>query len=199
MFCKNCGAQVPDGTRFCTVCGAALTESVNPEQNYSTPGEEPVSRESGSYKEEPFVITNVNTANAGGGSAQQGFNPNESYQNPSFGEAIRSFFIRYIDFSGRSSRAEYWFVFLMNFIVTSAIAFMAKNISNIFGILDSVYSLAVLIPMLAIDFRRLHDTGRSGWFLLLWFVPIIGWIILLVYHCQPSEGPNIYGPEPKRK
>ena len=197
MFCKNCGSQVPDGTRFCTVCGAALTEAEKPAQSFGGSRGETEFRESGSYKEKPFVITNTDTS--GGSSAQQEFNPNESYHNPSFGEALRSFFVRYIDFSGRSSRAEYWFVFLMNFIVSSAVTFMTKQISNVFGILDLIYNLAVLIPMLAIDFRRLHDTGRSGWFILLWFVPIVGWIILLVYHCQPSTGPNIYGPEPKRK
>lgn len=211
MYCKKCGAFNDTGARFCTVCGTSLSDGFVNEQR---PAHETDARtagpyyESGSYRydeqtrnqNEPFHIDNINRngGQPGGCGASDPSSP-ESYINPSFGEAIRSFFLRYIDFSGRSSRAEYWFVFLLNFIITTAIGFLAKNVSNAFGILDTVYSLAVLIPMLAIDFRRLHDTGRSGWFLLLWFIPIIGWIILLVYHCQGSEGPNIYGPEPKRK
>lgn len=211
MYCEKCGAFNDDGARFCTVCGASLSAGIingqRPAHETDARPAEPYN-ESGSYRydeqtrsqNEPFHIDNINrNGGQSGGYGASAPGSSESYINPSFGEAVRSFFIRYIDFSGRSSRAEYWFVFLMNFLITTAIGFLAKNVSNAFGILDSVYSLAVLIPMLAIDFRRLHDTGRSGWYLLLWIIPIVGWIILLIYHCQGSEGPNIYGPEPKRK
>ncbi|CAN5768070.1 hypothetical protein BH23ACT10_BH23ACT10_15590 [soil metagenome] len=66
------------------------------------------------------------------------------------------------------------------------------------GLLGSLYSLAVLIPSLAVGVRRLHDTGRSGWWLLIGLLPVIGWIVLLLFMVQDSEtGTNQYGPSPK--
>lgn len=66
------------------------------------------------------------------------------------------------------------------------------------GIIASVYALFVLIPGLAVGARRLHDTGKTGWLLLLWLIPVIGWIILLVFFVLDSKpGANKYGPNPK--
>ena len=110
----------------------------------------------------------------------------------------------YFNFSDRASRTQYWFFSLMNLIVF----IVAARLDNIFGWNmgdDFIYgpawlilTLLMLIPMYAILARRLHDTGRSGWWILIGFVPIIGAIILFVFTLLPgSKGTNEYGPEPE--
>ena len=89
---------------------------------------------------------------------------------------------KYVDFSGRATRSEYWYFFLMNSLVGLVLGIMGLyNLSNI-------YSLFVLIPGLAVFVRRMHDIGRSGWNWLWGFLPIVGWIILLIYLCTPTKG-----------
>lgn len=93
----------------------------------------------------------------------------------------------YAVFSGRARRKEYWYFVLFNLIVTMILAIIDGLIHTSFSqqygidLLPTLYSLAVLIPSLAVSARRLHDTGRSAWWLLLMFIPIIGAIILLVF------------------
>lgn len=102
----------------------------------------------------------------------------------------------YAVFSGRAQRTEYWMFVLFNFIITLALAFLDSAINNP-GVLTGLYSLAVLIPSLAVLFRRLHDTGRSGWWVLIFLVPVIGAIVILVFLVLASEeGENDYGPNP---
>lgn len=104
---------------------------------------------------------------------------------------------KYAVFEGRARRTEYWMFFLFNFII----AFVLGFIEGLFdgpGVLGALYSLGVLIPGIAVAVRRLHDTGRSGWWLLVAFVPIIGGIALLVFMVLDSEpGQNQFGPNPK--
>lgn len=104
---------------------------------------------------------------------------------------------KYAVFSGRARRAEYWMFFLFNFIV----AFVLGFIEGIFGgpgILASLYSLAVFLPGLAVTARRLHDTNRSGWWLLISFIPLVGIIVLFVFMVLESQaGENKYGSNPK--
>ncbi len=65
------------------------------------------------------------------------------------------------------------------------------------GLIGAIASLALLLPSIAVAIRRLHDTSRSGWWILLVLIPIVGWIILIVFYCQDSHGDNQYGPSPK--
>lgn len=103
----------------------------------------------------------------------------------------------YTGFSGRARRKEYWMFTLVNALIGLALGII-EGIINMKDVLSGLYSLAVLIPSLAVSFRRLHDTGRSAWWLLLVLVPIIGWIALLVFLVQDSQpGTNVYGPNPK--
>ena len=110
---------------------------------------------------------------------------------------------KYACFSGRARRQEYWLFALFNFIagiIIGVIAGVLVSVTNVtaFAYLGSIYNLAVLIPGLAVLFRRLHDTGRSGWWWLLAFIPFIGWIVLIVFCCLDSQpGENQYGPNPK--
>lgn len=104
-------------------------------------------------------------------------------------------FSKYAVFSGRARRSEYWYFVLFNALITPVIYLISIPFFAIPGIL---YSLAVLIPALAVVVRRLHDTGRSGWNLLWALLPIIGSIFLLVYLLQDSTiGENKYGVYPK--
>ena len=120
-----------------------------------------------------------------------------------FPEAVKLGFQRYIDFSGRSSRAEYWwfalFIVLVDIIVTAVdTVVLGTDLSGI-GLLSAVWQLATLIPSLAIGVRRLHDIDKSGWWILLWFVLVIGWIVLLVWAIKRGDGgPNKYGPDPRQ-
>ena len=113
-----------------------------------------------------------------------------------FSEAVRQGFQNFATFDGRSSRAAYWWWFLFGVIVS-----IVANIID-YGILDaSVVSpltgLVLLLPNLAYGVRRLHDTGRSGWWILIGLIPIIGWIVLLIFLLtQGDPGDNEYGPPP---
>ncbi len=110
---------------------------------------------------------------------------------------------RYVDFSGRSRRKEYWMFFLFNVIFAIA-AMVLDNLLGTahpllgYGIIYGLYALAVLIPGLAAGVRRLHDVGKSGWMLLVALIPLVGAIWLLVLLVTDSNpGENKYGPNPK--
>ncbi|MEU1619473.1 DUF805 domain-containing protein [Streptomyces sp. NPDC008238] len=103
---------------------------------------------------------------------------------------------KYAVFGGRARRTEYWMFALVNLVISIVLLFVGRAIG--FDYLQSVYALAVLLPTLGVSVRRLHDTGRSGWWLLIGLVPFLGAIVLLVFFCiegGPSE--NEYGANPK--
>jgi len=100
---------------------------------------------------------------------------------------------RYAEFTGRSSRAEFWWYFLANLIVGIVLNVLVA-VSWIFWVPYVIYSLAVLIPGLAVGVRRLHDTDRSGWWLLIALVPLVGIIVLIVFWVgEGTPGPNQHG------
>jgi len=104
---------------------------------------------------------------------------------------------KYAVFSGRARRKEYWMFFLFNIIIALVLGFIEGLVGGP-GIIGTLYSLAVLIPGIAVSIRRLHDIGRSGWWLLICLIPIIGPIVVLVFMAQDSKpGDNQYGQNPK--
>ena len=109
----------------------------------------------------------------------------------SFSDAISLAFKNYLNFKGRSTRAEYWWFFLFTFTL-SIVTQIIDSFSSL-GVTNFISSLIVLLPSLAVGVRRLHDIGKSGWWLLLWFAVIVGWVILLVWSVRKSDGPNKYG------
>jgi len=105
---------------------------------------------------------------------------------------------KYAVFDGRAQRQEFWMFFLINLIISTVINVIDLNLLGTNGIIGLVYTLAVLLPSIALSIRRLHDTGRNGWWLLVLFVPFIGAIVFLVFACQDSEpNENDYGLNPK--
>ena len=104
---------------------------------------------------------------------------------------------QYAVFDGRARRKEYWMFVLFNIVIAAALAIVGRVI-GLDGVLRALYTLGVLIPSLAVSVRRLHDTGRSGWWLLVVLVPLVGWLIVLYFMVQPGEtAENRYGPDPK--
>ena len=109
-------------------------------------------------------------------------------------DAAEQFFRRYVDFSGRSNRGEFWFWVLDSIIVSVALSLVESLIFGQSQPLTSLWGLVTFIPSIALSVRRLHDTGRTGWWILLGFVPVIGWLILIWFYAQPPEnGPNKWG------
>ena len=105
---------------------------------------------------------------------------------------------QYAVFSGRSRRQEFWIFNLINTIISIALSVIDEITANSPGILQGIYILAVFLPSVAVSIRRLHDTGRSAWWVLINLVPILGWIALIVFYATDGDpGENRYGPNPK--
>jgi uncharacterized membrane protein YhaH (DUF805 family) len=108
---------------------------------------------------------------------------------------------RYAQFDGRAGRAEYWWFFLANLLISVALNVLGRA-ADLFVFVGWLVSLALLVPALAVAVRRLHDTSRSGWWLLIVLVPFVGWIVLIVFLAsEGTPGSNEYGvtapgPEP---
>ncbi len=118
-------------------------------------------------------------------------------------EAVKAVFSKYATFEGRARRSEYWWFVLFNFIV-SVVLNLAFGMGNGHGMgamggnfIATLWSLATLLPSLAVGARRLHDTDRSGWWLLIGLVPIIGLIMLIVFFAKKGQPmPNRFGLPP---
>jgi len=110
---------------------------------------------------------------------------------------------KYAVFSGRARRAEYWYFVLFNIIVAVVLSLIDTllgtfNFMQGVGLLSGLYALAVLIPTLAVTVRRLHDIDRTGWWIFINLIPLIGFIVLLVFAVTGgTPGSNRYGPNPK--
>ncbi|HMD46135.1 MAG TPA: DUF805 domain-containing protein [Acidimicrobiales bacterium] len=101
---------------------------------------------------------------------------------------------RYAQFTGRANRAEYWWFVLANLIINLVFDILGR-VTAVFAIIGLLYALAVLIPGIAVAVRRLHDTNRSGWWLLIGLIPIVGWIVIIVFLVQDTvPGMNQWGP-----
>ena len=112
----------------------------------------------------------------------------------SFTDAISDGFSKYVTFSGRSSRAAYWWWALFGFLAVLVGYVLDAVLGTMFIYL--LVALVLLLPNLAVTIRRLHDTGRTGWWVLIALIPFIGSIVLLVFMLLPSEGPNKHGTGP---
>jgi uncharacterized membrane protein YhaH (DUF805 family) len=114
-----------------------------------------------------------------------------------FWDAIKTCFTKYVDFKGRASRPEYWWFFLSFAVLYFAAAIIGGTNESGFGPLSALVLLAYILPLLAAAVRRLHDTGRSGWWYFISLIPLVGSIILLVFLASAGQpGVNQYGPPP---
>lgn len=116
---------------------------------------------------------------------------------------------KYADFNGRATRSEYWyfvlFYFIISFVVRIVDIYLVNPQLNLTPeaamqgtVLTGIFTLALLLPQIGVSIRRLHDTGRSGWWYLLILIPILGWLVLIYFYTIDSQsGTNAYGPNPK--
>ncbi len=108
----------------------------------------------------------------------------------------------FANFSGRARREEYWYYSLAVFVVSAILSVLSEagTVGVIFSIVSFLFSLCIIIPGIAVSVRRLHDTGRSGWWLLLCLIPLIGQIVLLVFMVtEGQKGENKWGDDPKKE
>jgi uncharacterized membrane protein YhaH (DUF805 family) len=139
----------------------------------------------------------------------QGYPAAPGYSAPSpatpqmdIGTAVRSVLTQYANFTGRARRSEFWWFFLASFlasIVASIIdGVIGSAVVGTTGIVGLLLILALFVPSLAVGARRLHDTGKSGWWQLLLLIPLIGFIVMVVFWAQDGHpAPNQHGPSPK--
>ena len=166
-YCKKCGELLNGLSRTCPVCGATQEDADTTRQAASL---------------NPTHTRQRDCAHEGHVAGAS--------QSVSFPEAMKLFFARYADFKGRSRRSEYWWAVL-------GIGILGSVIGEVLPDLAWIWTLAVLIPGLALCVRRLHDTGRSGWYYLFILLPVVGQILLLIWFCGDSTGTNRWGPNPK--
>lgn len=104
----------------------------------------------------------------------------------------------YVGFSGRARRQEYWMFILINGIISTVLSVIQTMMGMETPWISFIYLLATLLPNLAVSIRRLHDTDRSGFWILLNLIPVIGWIVLIVFYCKEgTSGTNRFGNDPK--
>ncbi|GGD08068.1 DUF805 domain-containing protein [Aquisalinus flavus] len=108
-----------------------------------------------------------------------------------FVDAVKTVYTNYVNFQGRSGRAEFWWFVLFYLIVVIVLSLLGE----VGRLLSTLFWLASILPGLGVSVRRLHDTGHSGWWILLNLIPLIGFIILIIMsYARASQGPNQYGP-----
>ena len=170
MFCKFCGNRIDDNSVFCSVCGKRLTS----EESSSKPE---VTVNSEVYTNEEEIIIEKPTENA--------VRPPKSV---TFLQAIKSLYVNYTNFSGRAVKSEYWYVCLYNLIIQ--LSLWVLPLPDAVGL---VWSIIHAIPGLALSIRRLHDTGRSGNYVWISFIPIAGPFIFIYFMTCDSDYDNQYG------
>ena len=188
MFCRNCGKEIAENAVVCIHCGVKAGDG---NKFCSNCGAQP----------DPLACICIKCSNP-----LKSSNSKEVIS--SFRDAIDSCFKKYTTFTGRANRSEYWFFYLFIILLLFLSSFNEALQEILFKILfkghyESTESLiflpmlATYLPSLAVQVRRLHDIGKSGWWISIGFIPLIGWIWMIVLMCLPSqEGDNKYGVNP---
>ena len=118
-----------------------------------------------------------------------------------FQQAVTSAFSKYVTFSGRAARSEFWYFALFCFVgglfLSGLDAILFGWMSGDVRVLGAIFSLVTVLPSISVAVRRLHDTERSGWWWWLVLIPIVGWIILIIWYAtEGTKGDNDYGADP---
>lgn len=118
-----------------------------------------------------------------------------------FGEAVRTCLVeKYVNFNGRARRSEFWWFTLFGWLVMVVLSLIESTVFNTesgYGILTTIWGLAIILPSIGVSVRRLHDLDKSGWWLLLSVIPVIGFLVLLFWYVQQgTPGQNRFGADP---
>lgn len=114
-----------------------------------------------------------------------------------FQTSVQTCFRKYAVFQGRAARSEYWWFALALFLVALAVTVLDEALGSA-DVLPALFAIATFLPTLAVQVRRLHDINRSGWWVLLGLIPLIGFIILVIWFIKPGDaGPNRFGSDPR--
>ena len=179
-YCAGCGSQIDDDARFCGDCGKAVSGSTPSAARF-----EPVSP----GNEDSWKLPMAETGTGDG---------------MTFGYYLQGL-QRYADFEGRAGRAEFWWFTLVLYGIQIGIVVIGALLLGTFAsaletvsiVMLWVHGLGTFLPSLAVTARRLHDTGRSGWWMLIALIPFVGWIPVLIFLLLPGNaGPNEYGRGP---
>lgn len=195
-ICNNCGSEMDDNAKFCTSCGAP-----NPKMAQPDPYAQAQQNTYAQAQPDPYTQAQPDPYAQAQYSAPS--QPSGPVPSPGFVESVKTCFQKYATFSGRARRSEYWYFVLFNFVASIVVSIIGNIIFGVpenggANILSSIYSLAVLVPGLAVSWRRMHDIGKGGAWNFIACVPIIGWILLIVWDCKDSmPGPNQFGESPK--
>ena len=137
--------------------------------------------------------------NCGAGlSEMQAASANGHHGYVGFGQAIKLFFTNYANFSGRASKSEFWWAYLLTAMLSiPSLLCMIPYLGWILALIVIPVGIALLIPTVALAFRRLHDVGRSGAYWLMGFIPFAGPILVIIEYLKPSVGDNQWGPGPQ--
>ena len=201
MFCKNCGAELKENAVVCLNCGVAVGDGDKFCPNCGA-------------KPDPLASICVACGHQLKKGAVGGKKVAENVDyGTGFVGAIKTCFHKYVDFSGRARRSEYWWFYFLNVIISAfmivGMIVMAENqgsywkdewyyVGLVFFISSLIACLATALPGLAVFVRRMHDIGKSGWLFLIGIIPYIGFIILIILLVQDSEpNSNKYGECPK--
>lgn len=180
--CNHCGQLVDDSATFCPKCGQQVTPA-NPQPPQFQQQPPQFQQNPPQFQQQQYQQQYQN----------QGYTigPNGlKVKNIEMLEACKMFWQNYANFEGRSRRAEYWWAYLMVFVIGCVVGWIP--------VIGWLASLACIIPNLAVGARRLHDINKSGWFLLLNLIPLAGTILLIIWFCKEGDiGPNQYGNDPK--
>lgn len=188
--CKQCGQLVDDSALFCPKCGHPI-EKLNNQQTPPAPEQQTANQQiPPHYQQAQNYGQQVPPYQQSPNYGQQQFYstaPNGMrMRNIDMMEACKMFWTKYAQFEGRSRRAEYWWSYLMVFVISLLFSWTV------------IAPLACVIPMIAVSVRRLHDIGKSGWYYLLCLIPIVGFVVLIIWFCQEGNiGRNEYGEDPK--
>lgn len=197
MFCQQCGTQIEDGLAYCTNCGAKQINVQNSQSGSNNANSSQIPNQS--TIENQFGQQNAQSNQQQQGFSYQGYTQSNSYawqgvepspSSVSFGEAIKLYFKNYANFTGRSTKSEYWWAFLFNFLVSLLTSWIP--------VVGQLIALGLLIPGLSVGIRRLHDTGKSWVYILMGLIPLAGFIILIVQYCKDSDVDNNWGPAPQK-
>ena len=174
MFCRNCGSTILEHSAVCLSCGVKAGTG-----NKFCPycGAEPDPNAVICVKCGVSLSGNYSKSNALTNTTSGGVND--------LGSAVKTCFNKYATFSGRANRSEFWFFYLFMLIAMFV------------PIIGWVAQLAFFIPYISVTVRRLHDVGKSGWWIFISLIPLAGWIWIILLLCQASdEGENEYGANP---